>query len=241
VRAQTRHQLKEDRFSKVTLETWEKTRDWSRAHKSLLMVAGIVAIVLVCAAFGGWYYFNQQDQLASVAFNQAVRTLDMPIRPAGMPAQPDVTTLGSSQERATEARKQFQEIINKYPHTRSAEFAHYFLGLTAADAGDNSSAERELQSVAKSSNDDLSALARFALASVYRNKNRMKDAIDLYKQLIDKPVQTVSKTTAQLELANTYQAANQPLEAKKIYEQIQKENPSTQAAQMASSKLQDLK
>jgi TolA-binding protein len=47
--------------------------------------------------------------------------------------------------------------------------------------------------------------------------------------------------TAQIELAATYKADNQPLEAKRIYETIQKENPTSEAAQLASGKLQELK
>lgn len=241
MRAQTRHQMKEDRFSQVTISTLEKSLGWSQEHKSTVLVAGVVAIVLVCAAFGGWYYLDQRDQAASMQMNQAVRTLDAPVRPAGMPPQPDMTSYASAQERATAARKQFQEIIDKYPHTRSADFAHYFLGLSAADSGDSTTAINELQAITKVSNDDLASLGKFALASVYRSANRSKDAVDLYKQLIDKPTRSVSKTVAQLELADTYQAANQPVDAKKLYEQIQKENPSTPAAQVASTKLQDLK
>ena len=56
-------------------------------------------------------------------------------------------------------------------------------------------------------------MANFALASVYRRENRNKDAIELYKKIVDKPTRTVSRATAQLELATTYQADNQPLEA----------------------------
>jgi hypothetical protein len=42
-------------------------------------------------------------------------------------------------------------------------------------------------------------------------------------------------------LAATYQADNQPLEAKRIYETLQKENPASEAGQLASTKLQELK
>jgi TolA-binding protein len=89
--------------------------------------------------------------------------------------------------------------------------------------------------------DDLASLGKLALASVYRNTNHIKDAIDLYNQLINKPTRTVGKVMAQLQLAATYQEGQQPAEAKRIYEQIQKENPSTDAAQIASAKLQNLK
>jgi tetratricopeptide (TPR) repeat protein len=241
VRAETRHQLKQDRFSRATIDVAEKTVHWSVEHQKKLIVAGIVVLVVAGLALGSWYYVNQQDQKASLEFSQAVRMLDTPIRPPNMPPQPNNPTFASSKERATVAHKQFQDIVNKYPHTHTADFAHYFLGLTSADMGDNAAAERELQSVASYGNADLSVLAKFALASVYRNTNRDKQAIELYKQIIAKPTVTVSKAMAQMELAATYQSANMPSEAKRIYEQIQKENPATEAAQMASAKLQALK
>ena len=241
MRAETRHQLKEDRFSKATIDIAEKSVDWSVEHKGKLTVVVVIVAALVALGVGGWYYIQQQDEKASVAFSTAVRTMNTPVRPPNMPAQPEQPSFASSKERATAAHKQFQEIVDKYPMTPAADFAHYFLGLTSADMGDNVAAETELQKVAAYHNAELSSLAKFALASVYRNTNRQKQAIDVYNQLIAKPTATVPKTTAQMELGATYQAANQPLEAKRIYEQIQKENASTQVAQLAGQKLQELK
>jgi tetratricopeptide (TPR) repeat protein len=241
VRAQTRHQLKQDRFRGAAIGAAEATVHWSVEHKTKLAIAAIVILIVVAGAIGGWYYINKQDEKASVDLSRAVRTLDTPLRPAGVPAQPDSPSFASLQERATEARKQFQAIVEKYPHTRSGDVARYFFGLTSAQLGDNATAERELRRVASTHNDDLSALAKFALASVYRNLNRNKEAIDLYKKLIDKPTHTVGKVTAQLDLAATYQADGQAAEAKRLYEQVQKENPSSQASQVASAKLQELK
>lgn len=241
MRAETRHQLKQDRFSRATIGAAEATVHWSVEHKSKLVTSGIVVLVVLVGGLGAWFYLQQQDQKAGIELGQAVRTLDTPLRPAAMPAQPDYPSFASAQERATEARKQFQAVVDKYPHTRSSDVARYFVGLTSATLGDQTAAERELKTVASLRNDDLSALAKVALASVYRNSNRNKEAIALYQNLITKPTLTVGKTTAQLELAATYQADQQPLEAKRIYEQIQKESPATEAAQIASAKLQDLK
>ena len=114
-------------------------------------------------------------------------------------------------------------------------------GLTSSQLGDNAAAERDLKSVASTHNEDLAALAKLALAAVYRDTNRTKDAIDLYNQLIAKPTRSVGKTTAQMELAETYASTQQPAEAKRVYEQIQKENPATEVAQFATQKLQELK
>jgi len=219
----------------------EATVHWTEEHKSKLLIGGLVLAVALAAAFGGWYYLNQQDQKASTLLNQAVRTLDTQLRPAGAPAEPDFPTFASAKERTTEARKQFQAIVDQYPHTRTAEFAHYFLGLTSYQLGDNAAAERDLKGVASTHNEDLAALAKLALASVYRDTSRTKDAIDLYNQLIAKPTRSVGKTTAQMELAEMYASTQQPAEAKRVYEQVQKENPATEIAQLATQKLQALK
>ncbi|MGH9546465.1 MAG: tetratricopeptide repeat protein [Terriglobales bacterium] len=223
------------------MDAAEATVHWSAEHQSKLIVGGLILALVLAAGFGGWYYLNQQDQKASILLNQAVRTLDTPLRPAGTPAEPDIPSFSSAQERTTEARKQFQAMVSQYPHTRTAEFAHYFLGLTSSQLGDNAAAEQDLKSVASSHNQDLAALAKLALASVYRDTNRTKDAIDLYNQLMAKPTRSVGKTTAQMELAETYMSTQQPAEAKRIYEQIQKENPASEVAQLATQKLQELK
>ena len=241
MRAETRHQLKEDRFSRATIDAAERTAHWSVEHKNTLIAAAVAALVIAAIAVGAWYYLSQQDQSASVEMSQAVRTLNMPVRPPNMPAQADAPSFASLSERATAAHKQFQAIVDKYPHTHSADFARYFLGLTAADLGDKAAAERELQKVVSSSNGDVAALAKMALASVYRNSGRSKQAVDLYKELVAKPTGTVGKATAELEMAATYQADNQPQEAKRIYQTIQKESPTSEAAQMAGSKLQEMK
>jgi predicted negative regulator of RcsB-dependent stress response len=241
VRAEARHQMKEDRFSEVTLAAWERAYEWSANHLTAVIGASVVVVVIACAAFGGWYYLDQQDRAASTALNQAVRTMNTGIRPAGMPAQPDYPSFASSEERATAAHKQLEAVVAQYPHTHSAEFAHYLLGVTDADLGNTSDAESQLNSVAGSSNDDLAALAKLALASIYRTHGKEKEAVDLYNQLIAKPTRSVGKATAQLELAATYQENNQTADARKTYEQVQKDNPRNPAGEFAMSKLQDMK
>jgi len=241
VRAETRHQLKQDRFSRATINAAEKTVHWTVEHQRKLIIGAIVLVVIAAALAGGWYYLTQQDQKASIELGQAVRTLNTALRPEGVPGEPGYPSFASAKERATTAHKQFQQITERYPHTHSSDIARYFLGLTSSDLGDNAAAERELRAVGSSSNDDLAGLAKFALASVYRNTNRNREAVDLYKKLVDKPTATVSKVAAQMELAATYQTDNQPDEAKRVYQQVQKDNPNTEAAQLASTKLQDVK
>ena len=241
MRAETRHQLKQDAFSRATISAAEKTAHWSVEHRSTLVITVLVVAVVLAAILGGWYYLSAQDEKASFDFSQAVRTMDTPLRPAGSPPQPDVASFASAKERSEAARNQFQAIIDKYPHTHTADMAHYFLGVTAADLNDNATAERDFKDVASSHNRELASVAKLALASLYGNSSRTKDATTLYQELINKPTASVSKVTAQLQLAELYRTSNQPLDAKRVYEQVKKDNPSTEAAQLATQKLADLK
>jgi predicted negative regulator of RcsB-dependent stress response len=241
VRAEARHQLKQDRFRGTTLQVAENAAHWSVEHKSKLTIGGIVVLIVAAVVLGGWSYLNHQDEKASVDLSKAVRAMETPIRPAGTPAQPDIPSFGSQKERAAEAHKQLQAIVDQYSHTRSGEIARYFLGMTSADMGDFAAAQKELGAVASSRNSDLASLAKLAQAAVYRQQDQNKPAIEIYKALADKPTRMVSKASAQLELAATLMAAKQPLEAKGMYERVQKENPATPAAQIATTALQELK
>jgi TolA-binding protein len=241
VRAETRHQLKQDRFSKVTMEAAGNAAHWTVEHQSKVIAAVIAVVVIGGIALGGWYYVSTQDEKASAELSVAVRTFETPVRPAGVPAQPGFDSFASPDERATAARKQFQAIVDKYSRTHTADMARYFVGLASAQLRDNAAAERSLQEAAGSSNADLAALGKFALASVYRAENKDTQAVDLYKQLIDKPTLVVSKATAQLELASYYESRQKPDEAKKIYDQVAKENPSTEAASLAQRRESALK
>jgi tetratricopeptide (TPR) repeat protein len=241
VRAETRHQLKQDAFSRVTIGAAEKTAHWSVEHRNTLTIAAVAVAIIVAVVAGGWYYLSAQDEKASFEMSQAVRTLGAQLRPAGTPAQPDVPSFTSAKERAEAAQKQFQAIVDRYPHTRTADMARYFLGVTSAAMGDNAGAENNFKAVASSGNKELASVAKLALAALYGGTNRTKEAVALYQELINKPTASVSKATAQLQLAELYQNNNQPLDAKRIYEQIKKDNPGQEAVQIATQKLTELK
>jgi TolA-binding protein len=241
VRAETRHQLKQDAFSRATFGAAEKTAHWTVEHRSTAMISVAAVVVVLAAVLGGWYYLTTQDEKASFQLSQAVRTMDLPLRAAGAPVQPDFPSFTSAKERSEAARKQFQEIVDKYPHTKNADMAQYFLGVTAANLSDNAAAERNFKAVASSGSRELSSIAKFALAALYAQTNRSKDAIALYQELINKPTTSVSKVTAQLQLADLYKNSNQPLDAKRMYETIKKENPTGEANQIATQKLTELK
>jgi hypothetical protein len=78
------------------------------------------------------------------------------------------------------------------------------------------------------------------LAGVYRSTKRDQQAIDTYKYVIDHPTNSVGKSAAELELASLYET-KQPSEAARLYQQIQKEDAQSAAAQAASARLATIK
>ncbi|HET7748523.1 MAG TPA: tetratricopeptide repeat protein [Terriglobales bacterium] len=237
MRAEVRHQLKQDRFAVATAETVS----WAVEHRKLLTTVGIIAGVVVAVVLAGYYYLQQQNQAASLAMAAAFRTYDAPIVPAGTPPQPGMPVMfNSAAERAKAAQPLFQKVAQNYSRTRNGEIARYFLALTDLDVGNSAAAEKQLQDLSSGHNQDLASLAKFALANQYRNNGRDAQAIELYKQLAAHPTTSVSKAQAQLGLAEAY-SAKQPDEARKVYQQIQKDNPTSPAAEMAATRLSALK
>jgi tetratricopeptide (TPR) repeat protein len=236
VRAEVRHQLKQDRFAVATADTVT----WAVDHRKVLTRVGIVVAVVVAAVLAGYYYLQQQNQVASLAMATAFRTYDAAIVPAGTPPQPGMMMFNSAQERAKAAQPLFQKVVQNYAHTQNSEIARYFVALTDLDQGNSAAAEKQLQEIAGAHNQDLSSLAKFTLANQYQNTGRDAQAVELYKQLANHPTTSVSKVQVQLALAEAY-SAKQPDEARKLYQQIQKDNPTSPAAEMAATRLQAMK
>ena len=62
----------------------------------------------------------------------------------------------------------------------------------------------------------------------------------MYKQLIDHPTDAVGKSTAEFQLAELYANSDQSQEARKIYQQLQKDSPTGPVGQLAAQRLQAL-
>jgi len=237
LRSSERHQLKQDQFAAKTQETL----DWASEHQNILTYGTIIVVIIAALAIGGFYYQQSREQAASSLLSDGIDTFSAPIVPAGSAPIPGETTFTSAADRAKAASNKFIEVSQKYKHTDAGTLAQYFLGLCSEDINDNAKAEEYLKAVAASGPKDTAALAKQALASLYHNEGRDQDAINLYKQLIAKPTNTVSKATAQMELAGLY-ATKDPTEAKKLYAEVAGDkNNAEQVISVANTRMAALK
>lgn len=232
----TKRQLKEDRFKSSAAEAVH----WTEEHRRTMIIVAIGLAVVIAAGLGGWAYIQHRNDKASLEIGQALRTLGAPIVAAGQPVPPGSETYTSIKDRALAARKKFLAIADHYSYTAAGKYSRYMAATAAIDAGDNAAAESELKNLASSRDRNSASLAQFSLASLYRNMGKNSDAAQIYKELAEKPTDTVPKTTAQLELAAMYETT-QPAEAVKLYESIQKADAKSVAAQIASERLTSAK
>ena len=182
---------------------------------------------------------QSSEASANESLAQAIATYNAPVGAAEQ-APPGAKVFATSQERAKTAREQFRSVADRHSHTNSGKIAKYFLGLTDIDLGDNQAAEKDLKDAIASGSADVSALSKMALGSLYRSEGKDQQAIQVYKEVADKPTNSAPKVVAQLAMAETYEAKD-PQNARIVYQEIQKESPNSAAAQVAQDKLATLK
>lgn len=227
----TRRQLKEDKFA----ETAQGAAQWATGHRKLVVWVIGLLVVGVLATTGIVTWRSRHIEQANDELVTAMRTLNAPLRPAGTPAG-DTPSFTSMAVRGKEAAKEFKAIADKHSMVPPGKVARYLYGVALLQAGDAAIGEHEIKQAADSGDKDLAALAKMTLASIYRNSNRQADAAKIYKELTDRPTATVSKSTAQLAMAEMYETTD-PQQATAIYQQVQKEDPQSMAARVAAQKL----
>ena len=230
---QTRQALKQDKF----VETTTHGLEWAGEHRKpvILWTSIVVAAVLVFVI--GIVVYNSRQEAASVAFGEAMQTYQTPLAQPDQPVPPGVKTFPTVAARAKAANEQFLAVADKYGMMPSGRNSLYFAGITYMDEGQTQSAEDTLKKVAGSWDSNLAALAKLALAQLYRSTARDSQAIDLYNQLSAKPTSTVPYGLAQLQLADLYQAQGNTQKAKDIYASLKDKDAKGPAGEIASQKL----
>jgi len=239
----TRHELKQDKFAESAVEAVQEVVQ----HRS--GIVKLVSVVIVLALLGGgiFWYMSYREEQASNALGQALVTYNAPVVPPGTPNEGSMTTFNSEQERLIAAKKAFYSVSDQFGWTGSGQYSRYLAGVTEKELGNYKVAEDQLRAISNTRHRELAALAKYALASVYRDEKRDEDAINLLKTLIEKPSASVPKANSQFALADIYVSEHAPDKAKVIYDQVIKENPGTKeepqsaVGQIAKAHEDDLK
>ena len=229
---QTRHALKHDRFVEATASGL----GWVQIHRAAVIRVAVAVMAFAALIVTGVFVYNSRSASARSAFGQAMDIYSTPMRQPGQPVAPGEPSFTTAAERAKAANPLFVDVANRYGWFDIGANARYFAGLTYLDIGQTAQAEAALQKALDSHDKGLAALAKMALASVYRQTGRSGQAADLYQQLIKSPTNTVPASAAKLQLAQVYETTN-PTQAKKLYAEIKDQDKATVAGQIAAQKL----
>ena len=229
---QTRRALKQDRFVEATASGL----GWLQVHRTNAIRIAVAAVVAIALVVTGVLVYNSRSSSARIVFGQAMDIYNSPLLQPGQPPTPGEPSYKTAAERAKAANPLFVDVAKRYGWLKVGANAEYFAGLTYIDMGQTGPAEAALQKAAGSHDSNLAALAKMALAGLYRQTGRAGQAVDLYQQIIKNPTTTVPASAAKLELAGLYETTN-PAQAKKLYAEIKDQDKLTAAGQIAAQKL----
>lgn len=213
----TKRELKQhDQFVSLT----ESGVQWANQNRrTAIMVSGaILAAILLIV--GSTVLYQHRTEQASDALGNAMQAYQAPVADAGQPIPPGTKSYATAKERATAANAQFVDVANRFGMTKPGKVARYFAGLTYMEEGQNGPAEESLKTAAGGWDGELSALAKLALAQLYRQTGRDADAVAEYQELIKGHSTTVPPGMAQIKLAEFYASQGKNDEARKLYAQV---------------------
>lgn len=190
----------------------------STRRKLFLSAAVLLAVIVVAVVY--FLVQSHRSETAENLFGNAMQVYQTPVANPAQPAEPGVKTYATAADRAKDANPLFLAVANQYGSTDAGKNARYFAGVTYMEEGQNQSAEDTLKKVADSWDKQLSSLAKFTLAGLYRQTGRDAQAIDLYNQLTAKPTTSVPAASAQIALAELYAGEGKTEQSRKIYAQL---------------------
>lgn len=209
----TRHELKSDKFVAEVAHTVE----YVEQHRSQMIRYGVIALAVLVAVAGGWYFIKYRKQAQAAAISELVRYYNAP---AGMQnTPPGMLVFATPQEKEAAVTKLCNETISKHSGSEAGAVANYYLGIQAAEKGNLADGERYLKAAMQEGGADYGSLAKLALSNVYNANGKTADAEKLVRELMDKPTILVTKDQATVELARLV-AKSRPDEARKLLEPL---------------------
>jgi hypothetical protein len=215
----TRHELKEQLQHDAFADNVSGVLSYASSHREKLIRWAIVAgVVLIVAGIALWYSSYRREQRRN-DLQAAFAVYEAPVGTAVAGK-----AFSNQDEKNKASLKAFGEVAAKDNGSEEGRIARYYVGVLKAQTGDSKGAETDLRAVA-SAGGEISSLAKIALSQLLSGENRASEAQALLREIVNKPTDLVSKTQAQLLLAQSLESSN-PTEAKKLLQSVKASNPS---------------
>jgi hypothetical protein len=211
----TRHELKEQIQHDPFAEAVARAVDYTMSNRQLVVRWTAIAVAVLAIIGGIIWYSSYSRSIRQQDLDAAFQVLSAQVGPQ---QQSQVGKSFPTEDSKRQASiKALAGVVAKDGGSREGLIARYYLGTLKAHQ-DPKGAETDLKAVADSSS-EVSSLAKIALAQLYAGENRVPEAQQLLRDLVNKPTDLVSKQQAQVMLAQLDQTTS-PQQAQKIIKEL---------------------
>lgn len=206
-------ELKHDKFRDTTISLVDRAahRMEGRGRKVLYVLGAILAIGLIAWGVKAWQASKAGE--ASLALGRAMKIMETPVVTTPIPGS-TAPSFRTEKERAQKATEEFQKVAANYSGS-TGEYARYF-AATNQLVLDRAKGMAELEALTKSGTQEVSILAKFALAQAKEGDAKYDEAVALYTDLAKQNSTIITPDTANLRLAAVYEKLGKTQEAADI-------------------------
>lgn len=239
-----RHKLKENEFARTVEQAREVLTDRRRD-----ITAGLVALVVVIAAIGGYITWrSSQQSRANGMLASALAVFEAPVVPPAPPAPgsapplPQPGTYQSLDEKLNAALPKFLDTANRYPRSNAGVTSRYYAAGILATVGRFGEAEQQYQQVIdKAGSTIYASTARLGLADVQVAQGKYDSAINIYTELSRDSTSQLPLDGVLVQLGRAYAKAGKNDEAARAFTRVVDEFPQSVYAADARRELEESK
>jgi tetratricopeptide (TPR) repeat protein len=207
-----RKELKHDKF----VEQVGHTVEYAAEHRSQFIRYGLIALAVLLAGAGFYFYRNYQHSQRQIALREALRIHNAQVGAGGN----DFFATFPTQAELEKAReKSWKDFVAKYDGSDEGAIGYFYLGTIYADRGNIAEAEKYFKEAMSDGSAAYASQAKLSLAELYAASGRRQDAERLLRELVNNPTVLVSKEQATIALARVL-APTKPEEARKLLEPL---------------------
>jgi len=219
-RTERRH-LKENELQTLALQARELFE--TRRREMTALTAALVAAVVIAGGYFVWRDRMQSSAYALLA--QAMAVQEARVVPAG--TTPSV--LGSyptERARLEAAVVKFKAAADAYPSTDAGIFARYQEAVGRVELGDAAAGASAYQEVIRRAGDNIyGQMARLGLAEAQARAGQYEQAINAFKELVQRKDGPLPVDGILMQLGRTYRDAGKRTDAQQTFNRLVEEYP----------------
>ncbi|MDT4896552.1 MAG: hypothetical protein QOH25_1629 [Acidobacteriota bacterium] len=206
-------ELRHDKFRDTTMGLVDRAahRMEGKGRRFLYVLGALIAIGLLTWGIMAWR--GNKANEARLALGRAIKIAEAPVVATPVPGS-TAPSFRTEKERSQKAVEEFQKVAASYGGT-TGEHARYFAATYQLHL-DRAKGMTELDALTRSSDAEVSALARFALAQAKEGDAKYDEAAALYTELARQGSTIITPDTANLRLALVYVKLGKKQEAADI-------------------------